>query len=442
MQKYFAILTALFGALFSFEVKAQNFAMEDFYLDNGLQVIVIENHKAPIVKQMLFYKVGAADEKAGQKGIAHLLEHMMFRGTDKVEKQTLNKVLEENGAESNAFTAQDVTAYHQFLDVSRLELAMFLEADRMRGLAFDEDTFVTERDIVFQERKQVIENNPAAKFFENLNKILWQEHPYGTPITGYDSDIAGLSVDDAKEFYNKYYAPNNAVLVLSGDIDVKTAKELAEKYYGNIKATQTEKADYPQIAENYKARLEMSLPDVKLKRFVKIFVAPSLNHDADKVYALELLSQYLCGDENAPLYQDMVVKDKAALSIDTGYDGVVKSYGSFVISAVPADINTDEFEAKLLKSWQRALKNLTEEKLNLVKRKLLADMVYLKDNPETLAQITGRVAAVGGSLEYVDMYAEKINEVSFDEVRQVAEDLWQKAPQVTGILYPEETVNE
>ena len=441
MLKFFALLIALSGALLFYEAKALDFAMEDFYLDNGLQVIVVENHKAPIVKQMLFYKVGAADEKAGQKGIAHLLEHMMFRGTDKVKNQTLNKVLEENGAESNAFTSQDVTAYHQFLDISRLELAMFLEADRMRGLSFDEKAFVTERDIVFQERKQVIENNPAAKFFESLNKTLWQDHPYGSPITGLDSDIKGLSVGDAKEFYNKYYAPNNAVLVLAGDIDVKTAKELAEKYYGDIKPSDVKNADYPKITENFRGRIEMSLPDVKLMRFVKIFVAPSLNHDADKVYALDLLSQYLSGDENAPLYQDMVVEDKVALNIDASYSGVAKSYGSFVISAVPTG-DVRKFESELEKTWYKALKKLTEEKLAQVKKKLLADMIYLKDNPKTLAQITGRVAAVGGSLEYIDLYAEKINGVTLDEVKQVAEELWQKAPQVTGILYPEEAENE
>ncbi len=441
MLKVFALLIALSGALLSHEAKALDFAMEDFYLDNGLQVIVVENHKAPIVKQMLFYKIGAADEKAGQKGIAHLLEHMMFRGTDKVKNQTLNKVLEENGAESNAFTAQDVTAYHQFLDISRLELAMFLEADRMRGLSFDEKAFVTERDIVFQERKQVIENNPAAKFFESLNKTLWQDHPYGSPITGLDSDIADLSVDDAKEFYSEYYAPNNAVLVLAGDIDVKTAKELAEKYYGSIKPSDVKNTDYPEMPASFKGRVEMSLPDVKLMRFVKIFVAPSLNYDADKVYAFDLLSQYLSGDENAPLYQDMVVEDKVALNIDASYNGVAKSYGSFVISAVPTG-DVRKFESKLEETWHKALKKLTEEKLAQVKKKLLADMIYLKDNPETLAQITGRVAAVGGSLEYIDLYADKINGVTLDEVKQVAEELWQKAPQVTGVLYPEEAEYE
>ena len=152
----------------SVTARAETFKIEEFFLDNGLQVVVIENHKSPIIQQMLFYKVGAVDEKIGKGGIAHLLEHLMFRGTSNVKGQKFNRIMEENGAESNAFTAQDVTAYHQFLDISRLELAMYLEADRMRGLKISESDFETERDIVFQERKQRVDNNPAAKFYEKI----------------------------------------------------------------------------------------------------------------------------------------------------------------------------------------------------------------------------------------------------------------------------------
>ena len=231
-------LIAFIGFILSFvpnAVRADSFDIQDFYLKNGLQVVVLENHKAPIVKQMLFYKVGAADEKKGKGGIAHLLEHLMFRGTTKVKSTDFNKLSEKNGVESNAFTSQDVTAYHQLADISKLELLMLLEADRMQNLKLNEDDFVTERDIVFQERKQRVDNNPSAKFFEMVNNVLWQEHPYANPVTGYDDEIMGLSKDDALDFYNNFYVPNNALLVLAGDIDVITAKKLAEKYYGKLK---------------------------------------------------------------------------------------------------------------------------------------------------------------------------------------------------------------
>ena len=189
MKKILSTILIAFCA-FACDAKAlEAFKINDFFLDNGLQVIVVENHKAPIVKQMLFYKTGSADEKKMKGGIAHLLEHMMFRGTSRVRGQNFNKILEENGVESNAFTSQDVTAYHQLADVSKLELIMYLEADRMKNLALKNDDFLTEREIVFQERKQRVDNNPAAKFFEKLNNLLWQDHPYANPVTGLDYEI-------------------------------------------------------------------------------------------------------------------------------------------------------------------------------------------------------------------------------------------------------------
>ena len=188
MSKYKFIF--LLFLLFPLAVNAKGlFDAEEFYLANGMRVIVVPNHRVPVVKHMVWYKNGASDENIGKGGTAHLLEHLMFRGTKDVSGQKFNILMEENGAESNAFTGQDMTAYHQFLDVSRLELAMLLEADRMANLQFDKDAFIAERDIVFQERKQRVDNNPVGKFREILNRILWQQHPYSHPITGTDKEI-------------------------------------------------------------------------------------------------------------------------------------------------------------------------------------------------------------------------------------------------------------
>lgn len=417
--------------------RAETFKAEEFFLDNGLQVIVIENHKAPIIQQMLFYKAGAMDENPGQGGVAHLLEHLMFRGTAKVGGKQFNRILEKNGAESNAFTSQDVTAYHQFMDISRLELAMFLEADRMQGLTISEEDFETEREIVFQERKQRVDNNPAAKFFEKVRKVLWQDHPYANPVTGQDREIMNLKREDALAFYKQYYAPNNAVLVLSGDIDVAMAKKLAQKYYGKLKPAEIETTLLRKLPSSYKARVEMSLPEVRLGRMIKMFAAPSFTQQPQEAYALDVLSSYLSGDENAPLYQKLVISDKKALSVSVDYDGTSRSYGSFVLSAVPSGVPDAAFEKAVENAWDYAIKNLTEDKLAKVKQKMLADLVYLKDNPASLAQIAGFITATGGKLDDLQNYADNIEKVSLDDVKQAAQNLKINAAQAVGVLYPE-----
>lgn len=417
---------------------AKTFEIEEFFLDNGLQVIVIENHKSPIIQQMLFYKVGAADEKIGKGGIAHLLEHLMFRGTSKVKGQRFNRILEENGAESNAFTAQDVTAYYQFLDISRLELAMYLEADRMKGLMINESDFVTERDVVFQERKQRVDNNPAAKFYEKLRRILWQDHPYANPITGQEKEILGLTRDDAVDFYRQYYTPNNAVLILSGDIDVKTAKELVSKYYGKIKPSNLKTAEFTTLPQNYNAKLEMSLPEVKLGRMVKMYAAPSFNQDRKSAYALEVLSEYLTGDKNSPLYQKLVIKDKKALDVDAGYDGISRNYGSFVLSVIPVGKIDAKFENVIENAVKSSMNILNEDKIDKVKQKILSELVYLMDNPASLAQLAGYMSAVGIDIDELNVYADNIKKITVEDVKIAFDNLWNKTPQVLGILQPED----
>ena len=436
------------GMLFAFslfvinDVQAKTFNIEEFYLDNGLQVVVIENHKAPIVKQMLFYKAGAVDEMPGKGGIAHLLEHLMFRGTNKIKGQNFNKLMEENGAESNAFTSRDVTAYHQFVDVSRLELAMFLEADRMKNLDISEDDFETEKNIVFQERKQRIDNNPQAVFMEKLNKVLWQDHPYGKPVTGSDEEILTLKREDAKEFYKKYYAPNNAILVLAGDVDKDMAKKLAEKYYGDIRSNSFNKTMFKEEGRNYRTKMEMSLPDIEQDRFVRLFVAPSFVQNAKMAYALEILVEYLNDGVNSPLYQKMVLKDKSALGISLSYNGVSRSYGDFALSVVPVGRLDDVFEKKLDKAWKYSVNRLNENELEKVKQKMLVDLVYLQDNPSSMAALVGSLAASGLDVKTLNNYAQSIKEVSLNDVREAADYLWRKAHQATGMLYSEGNNNE
>ena len=433
-------LSAVFAMFLSLSVdtNAKMFNGEEFFLANGMQVIVIPNHKAPIIKHMVWYKSGSIDEKLGKGGVAHLLEHLMFRGTSNVKANQLNQVLEENGAESNAFTGLDMTAYHQFLDISRLELAMFLEADRMQNLTISDKDFALERDIVFQERKQVVDNNPTAQFAEKLRKVLWLNHPYARPITGEEEEILSLTIDDIKDFYNKYYAPNNAVLILSGDISVAMAKKLAEKHYGKLlKKTEIHRKILPVLEASYKSKVEMSKPQIKGLRVSKSFAAPSYNHNKKEVYNLALLSAYLGEGETSKLYKKLVIEQKKALSISTSYNPISRSYGSFSISAIPQDsVSPEELMTAIDQAIENSMNELNFDELEKVKGKMLAGLVYLRDNPEDAAMIVGSMAVMGVNLNEIETQNDKIKEVNYKNVKNSAVKLFDNTPHVVGVLKP------
>lgn len=424
--------------LFGSRADAGLFDAQEFYLDNGLRVIVAENHRVPIIKHMVWYKSGAADETVGKGGSAHLLEHLMFRGTGEVKGQEFNRLMEANGAESNAFTGQDMTAYHQLLDISRLELAMFLEADRMRGLQVSDKDFAAERDIVFQERKERVDNNPAGRFREAVSRALWQEHPYGRPVSGTDAEIMNLQKSDIEDYYRRYYAPNNAVLVLAGDIDLPTAKRLAQKYYGGIKAAEAlPQDDFAKLKPDFKAVIDMSEPDVQGYRVLRLYAAPSYAVEPDDAYNLQVLAEYLGGGETSKLYKKLVLQKKKALAINADYNPVSRSYGQFSVSAIPAaGVSPEELLAEIDTGWKEALAELNIDELEKVKQKMLAGLVYLRDNPEDAAYIAGSMAVAGADLSEIEGIEQKIKSVQYADVRRAAEKLTTHAPQVTGILRP------
>ena len=418
------------------------FGAGEFYLNNGMRVIVIENHRVPIVKHMLWYKNGASAEKLGKGGIAHLLEHLMFRGTYKVSGDSFNQIMEENGAESNAFTGMDVTVYHQLLDISRLELAMFLEADRMKNLKIDDDNFAKEQAIVFEERKQMVDNNPLARFGEVINRTLWQNHSYARPIIGTDSEILALTSKDAMDFYQQFYAPNNAVLVLSGDINLKEAKELANKYYGKLKKTQIKKIETVSLNNAFRAEVEVAEKEVNSVRIIKRYATASLNKDSNYVYPLQVLASYMGGGETSKLFKKLVLQDKKALAVAVNYNPVTQSYGNFQISLTPAEgVSISEAKEMLSKAWDEALTELNVEELEKVKNKMLAGLIYLRDNPEDAAYIVGSMASVGASLEEIELQEDKIKKVRKQQVLDVANLLIDNTPQVLGILKPEKKNN-
>lgn len=439
MAKLFKIiLFAVLGMTLNNVAEAKLFGAQSFVLDNGMEVVVVENHKAPIIKYMLWYKAGAVDEEAGKGGSAHLLEHLMFRGTSKISGELFDKILQQNGVESNAFTSLDYTAYHHNADISKLELVMALEADRMQNLQITDKNFALERDIVYQERKQITDNNPAAPFVESYRKLIWQENPYARAVSGSSEEIRNLSKTDVENFYQKFYAPNNAILVLSGDIDLPMAKKLANKYYGKIKSRPLgKKAEFPVAEKNISARLEMALPQISSPRLVKTYRTASYNHHPEEIYNLAVFSKYLGEGETSELYKELVINRKLALSISSSYDYFNRGEGSFQISALPAQgVSAQQLEKAIDEVVQKALAEFDEEKLAKTKKKMLAGLVYLQDNPFEAATIVGMMTAIGMPVADIESHAEKIKQVQVKDVKLSAERMLKKSGETTGILTP------
>lgn len=433
-------LTFFFIAfLWTFPARSHLFDIYEHKLTNGITVLVVENHKAPIVKQMVWYKVGAVDEKLGKGGTAHLLEHLMFRGSKKIPDGDFNRIMQINGAESNAFTSHDYTAYHQNLDISKLELAMALEADRMQNLDFSDEAFLIERDIVFQERKQMVENNPLSIFYETLQKDLWQFSPYAKPVTGQENEILSLSKKDVMDFYKNYYTPENVVIVISGDIQAQTAFKLAEKYYGKIPVRPTaKKAHFPQINNYTQTKLFMKLPRVQLPRIVRRYIVDSYNTHPEKIYALSVLSAYLGEGDTSQIYKELVVKRKKAIGVSSSYDYAARGQGTFNFSLIPAQgVSTEELTIALDEAIANAIDNINHEKITKVKNKMLAGLIYLKDNPFDAAYIVGSLYTIGMSKEDIQNYADYINQVDAQSVRQAAQEIFTTVPMVEGVVIPQ-----
>lgn len=434
--------TISFVVSFVFCISSANaklFDASEFYLSNGLRVIVVPNHKVPIVKHMVWYMAGSVDEEAGKGGSAHLLEHLMFRGTKDVPEQNFNNILEQNGADSNAFTSLDYTAYHQKLDISKLELAMALEADRMQNLNISPEAFALERDIVFQERMQVIENNPASPFSEGYRRLMWGEHPYARPVSGTSEEIKKLGLEDVRRYYERFYSPDNAVLILSGDIDVQTARKLAEKYYGRIeKRPLGIKASFPQIKSDVKAELKMTLPHINAGRITRSYITSSYRENPAQAYNLAVFSRYLGEGDTSELYKELVLNKKLALSISSGFDYTNRSHSVFSISALPAEgVAPEALNQAIDEAVARAVNDISLDRIEKTKRKMLSGLVYLKDNPFEAADIVGTMAAVGMSLEEIENHADMIRRVKYKNVKAAAKKLFEESPVFSGVLLPQ-----
>jgi zinc protease len=419
----------------------------EFTLSNGMDIVVIPDHRAPVVTHMVWYKVGSADEPKGVSGIAHFLEHLMFKSTDKIAVGEFSKIISRLGGQDNAFTGQDVTSYHQRISKERLGTVMEMEADRMDHLRLTPEEVATERQVILEERRSRIDNNPTALLDEQMNATLYLSHPYGIPVIGWEHEMAKLSREDALRFYKHYYAPNNAILVVAGDVTPEEVKRLAEENYGKVPANpevgvRERPEEPPHIASR---RLELKDPRAGNASFHRYYVAPSYTTaKPGEAEALDLLMKILADGSTSRLYRKLVVEDKIAATTGGDYSGWGLDGGAVSLYAVAGGGNgLDKIEASVDGVLEDIRANgVTETELVRAKKTFLADYIYESDNQASLARRYGWGVAVGRSVKDIEGWPQAISKVTLDDIKQAADTYLDMRGSVTGYLVPEELAGE
>ena len=436
-----ALLMMLASTLQTVPAQAQPRASE-FMLSNGMQVVVIPDHRAPVVTHMIWYKVGAADEPKGVSGIAHFLEHLMFKSTDKIAIGEFSKIISRLGGQDNAFTGQDATSYHQRIAKDRLGTLMEMEADRMVNLRLTEDEVLMERNVILEERRSRIENNPNAMFDEQMAATLYRAHPYGIPVIGWGHEMKKLSREDAMRFYQHFYAPNNAILVVAGDVTPEEVKKLAEGTYGKIPANpevnhRERPKEPPFIAAR---RLEYKDPRAGNASLHRYYVAPSyLTAEPGEAEALDLLFKIVADGATSRIYKKLVVDEKIAATSGGDYSGWGLDSGAISIYVVAADgVGLDTIEAKVDEVLDDVrAKGVTEAELARAKKTFLADHIYDSDNQARLARRYGWALVVGRKVDDIEDWPNAISKVTLQDVQNVAAKYLDMRRSITGWLLPE-----
>jgi zinc protease len=411
-----------------------------FTLPNGLQVLVIQDHRTPVVTQMVWYRVGSADETPGKSGLAHFLEHLMFKGTTKHPVGEFSQTVLKVGGNENAFTSVDYTGYFQRVPREQLGRMMEFEADRMTGLILKDENVLPERDVVLEEYNMRVANSPEARLNEQMMAALYLNHPYGRPVIGWHQEIEKLGREDALAFYRRFYAPNNAILVIAGDVDVNEIRALVEATFGKVAAQPAIPAQRirPQEPEPVAPRtVTLADPHVEQPAVKRDYLVPSAaTAAAGESPALDVLAQLMGNGNNSYLYRALVVDKPLAVNANANYTGTSLDATQFSISAAPrqgVDFATveqviDGVIADLAKNPVRA------EDLERVKTQLIAEAIYAQDNQATLARWYGGGLSTGLSIDDIRSWPDRIRAVTAEQVRAVAAKWLDKKRSVTGYL--------
>jgi zinc protease len=431
------IIAALtFGLAINSAQAAEN--ITTFELENGMQAVVLEDHRAPVVVHMLWYRAGAADEKPGVSGVAHFLEHLLFKATDNMEAGEFSAVVEANGGSDNAFTSWDYTGYFQRVAADRLDLMMKMEADRMRNIRLTEEDIRTERDVILEERAQRTDSDPGALFGEQRRAASYLNHPYGIPIIGWRHEMEQLDMDDALEFYRTYYAPNAAVLVVAGDVDPAEVEALAKKYYGPLEPTKDlpvrqRPQEPPQLAER---RLIFEDARVAQPYVIRTYQAPERDAgDQENAAALTMLAQVLGGSSaTSVLGRALQVDTQKAVYASAFYSGVSYDDTSFGLIMVPTPGMSlqqaeDELDAVVAKFIEDGV---DEEQLKRVKTQVRASQIYAEDDVAGVARQYGAALTSGLTVEDVQAWPGLLDAVTGEQIVEAAKMVLDRRKAVTG----------
>ena len=407
-------------------------------LDNGLDIVVIPDHRAPVVTHMVWYRNGSADDPIGKSGIAHFLEHLMFKGTAANPAGKFSELVADLGGQENAFTSNDFTAYYQRIPKEHLAVCMAYEADRMKNLVLTDEVVAPERDVVLEERRMRTDADPAELLDEAMQATVFTSHPYGKPVIGWEHEIEGLDRTDAFNYYERFYSPENAILIVAGDVDPQVTIDLARQHYGAIvpfgAAPQRRRPQEPKPATS--RQVSLADPKVEQPRYQRMHLVPSYRTaKPGEAEALEVLSFLLGGGQTSVLFKTLVMQDKIAVAAGTHYMGTALDETRFFLYAVPVpgvtlDALGDAIEAIIGKL---ARVGFNEADLNRAKTRLIAEAIYARDSQTTLANWYGASLTTGMSLEDIARWPDRIEAVTADDVRAALKHLHRRLA-VTGYL--------
>jgi zinc protease len=411
-----------------------------FTLDNGLNVVVIEDHRAPVVVQMIWYRVGAADEPPGHSGIAHFLEHLMFKGTDTIPPNQFSAIVEAQGGDDNAFTSWDYTAYFQRVAADRLPLVMEMEADRMRNLRLTEEDVVTEREVILEERAQRTDSNPGALLSEQMRAAQFMNHPYAIPIIGWRHEMEELSREDALEYYERFYAPNNATLVIAGDVEPEVVKALAEEHYGAIVPSdgivpRERPQEPPQLAER---RITLADERVSEPYIFRTYIAPERDPgNQAEAAALTVLAELLGGSgQTSVLPRALQFDSQTAVYSAAFYDGSSIDDATFGLIVVPAPgVSLETAEAEMDRVVAQFLQDGPDPAaLERIRTQVRAGDIYARDDVNALARRYGEGLSIGLSIEDIESWDDALAAVTEADIMAAAQKVFDRRNAVTGWL--------
>lgn len=421
--------------------------VETYVLKNGMQVVVIPDHRAPIVTHMVWYKVGSADEPARRSGLAHFLEHLMFKRTAKLKDGEFSKIVAENGGQHNAFTSYDMTAYYQNVAVDRLPLMMSLEADRMTGLNLKPQDIASEREVIIEERRMRTENNPATLLNEQMMASLFLAHPYHIPVIGWKNEMEALDYDSVIAFYKAHYTPANAILIVAGDVTGPEVLKLAEKTYGKLKGRKVAERVRAREPEPLAAR-RVTLVDERVRQPLvqRLYLAPSyrVGGAPGEAEALDVLAEIIGGGPTSRLYRRLVVEKKLATEAAAWNDASAYDFGYFGVYAAPVPGPADTARARLqgLEAELDAVlaevlaKGVSADEVARAKDRLIAAETYSRDSITKLAQVFGQGLTTGLTIEQIQGWSDRIAAVTPEAIAAAARSVLQERRSVTGTLLP------